>query len=65
VNVDVLISKEGWLGSFQVCIVQNENAITHLWKERENYLMTFGSIVYTNIYTNRQGYSVTYCSIFL
>jgi hypothetical protein len=60
-NVDVLISKEGWLGSFQVYIVQNEDAITHLWKQWENYLMTFGSIVYTN----RQGYSVTYCSIFL
>ncbi len=60
-NVDVLVSKEGWLGSFQVYIVQNKNAITHLWKEWENYLMTFGSIVYTN----RQGYSVTYCSIFL
>jgi hypothetical protein len=60
-NVDVLISKDGWLGSFQVYIVQNKNAITHLWKEWENYLMTFGSIVYTN----RQGYSVTYCSIFL
>ncbi len=60
-NVDVLISKDGWLGSFQVYIVQNKDAITHLWKEWENYLMTFGSIVYTN----RQGYSETYCSIFL
>jgi hypothetical protein len=39
-NVDVLVSKEGWLGSFQVYIVQNKDAITHLWKHWENYLMT-------------------------
>jgi hypothetical protein len=61
-NVDVLVSKEGWWkGSFQVYIVQNKDAITTLMKALGKLFDDIVSIVYTN----RQGYNMTYCSIIL